>query len=271
MRYGAPFLVADALRRSAQRPGGLVVWALAVAAVLLSGTVLFLIPASPDAAGAASVGYLVAQLSPTPSEATIARLGSEIWTWPGVDAVTFRFPGESDPVPIAQRALLVRLHTPEVRSVVESRLRALTEIVGVQYHQQMAGRTRVPSVSRIGALVALVATLSLAVWIGYRVTSQAVVAWGRELALLRSCGASPAMQRVPFLALGALIGLTGGGLYIGVCWSLWTWGRSLSYLRDVVPSFPHVWGGLVVWGAAIAVGLGLVGSIIVALAPPSHS
>lgn len=271
MRYGTPFLVADALRRSARRPGGLVVWALAVAAVLVSGTALFLIPIASGAPGATSVGYLVAQLSPTPSEAAIARLGSEIWTWPGVDAVAFRFPGESDPVPIAQRALLIRLHTPEVRSAVESRLRALTEIVGVQYHQQSAGRTRVPSAWRIGAVVALVATLSLAVWLGYRGTSQAAVAWGRELALLRSCGASPVMQRAPFLALGAVIGLAGGGLYVGACWSLWTWGRSLSFLRDVVPSFPHVWGGLVVWGAAIGVGLGLAGSLVATLAPPPHS
>lgn len=271
MSYGTLFLMADALRRSGRKPGGLVLWALAVAAVLVSGTALFLLPIAPGASGAAAVGYLIAQLSPSPSEAAIARLGSEIWTWPGVDGVTFRSAGEGDPVPIAQRSLLVRLLSPEVRGTVESRLRALTEVVNVQYHQQSPGRTRVPPASRVGALVALVATLSLALWLGYRVVARSAAAWGRELALLRSCGTSPIMQRAPFVSLGAAIGLAGGGLYIAVCWSLWTWGRSVSYLRDVVPSFPHVWGGLVAWGIAIGLGLGLVGSLIAVLAPSSHS
>lgn len=271
MRYGTPFVVADALRRSARRPARLLGWAVAVAAVLVSGTALFLIPIAPATAGATAVGYLVAQLSPTLSEATIARLGSEIWTWPGVDAVTFRFPGESDPVPIAQRSLLVRLHAPEVRSAVEPRLRSLTEVVGVQYQLQSPGRARASPTSRIAALVALVGTLSLAVWLGYRVTAQVAVAWGRELALLRSCGAGPAMLRAPLLVLGAVIGIVGGGLYVAICWGLWTWGRSLDYLRDVVPSFPHVWGGLVGWGALIGLGVGVVGSLIAALGPSAHS
>ncbi len=271
MRYGTPFLVADALRRSTRRPLGLLLWSLAVAAVLVSGTALFFIPIVPGAAGTTAVGYLVVQLSHSLSEAAIARLGSELWTWSGVEAVTFRFPGESDPVPIAQRSLLVRLHAPEVRSAVESRLRALTEVVGVQYYQRLSERARIPPASRVGALVALVATLSLAVWLGHRVTTQVATAWGRELALLRSCGASPVMLRAPFLVLGALIGAAGGGLYVAIMWGLWTWGRSLPYLRDVVPSFPHVWGGQVVWGALIGAGLGVVGSLIAALGPSTHS
>ncbi len=270
MSSGIVFVVGDALRRSAGRPGGLALWAVAVAAVLVSGTALFLIPTAPGT-GPTAEAYLVAQLASDPSEATIARLGSEIWTWPGVDGVTFRFPGETEPIAITQRSLLVRLLSPEVRSTVEPRLRTLTEVVGVQYHQQSPGRTRVPPASRIGALVALVGTLSLALWLGHRAATRTATAWGRELALLRSCGANPAMQRSPFFALGAVVGLAGGGLYIGICWSLWVWGRSLPYIRDVVPSFPHVWVGVVVWGLAIGAGLGLVGSLIAALAPSAHS
>jgi len=268
--YGTLFLVGDALRRSGRRAGPLALWALAVAAVLVSGTALFLLPTAPGTAGASVEAFLVAQLSPQPSEATIARLGSEIWGWPGVDAVTFRFPGETDPISITQRSLLVRLLSPDVRTAVESRLRALTEVIGVQYHQQSAARTRVSPASRIGALVALVATLSLALWLGHRAASQAAAAWGRELALLKSCGVSPVMRRVPFFALGGVVGVAGGGAYIAICWSLWTWGRSLPFFRDVVPSFPHVWGGLVVWGLTIGGGLGLVASLVAALSSPPH-
>ena len=96
MSRGLWFLIGDVLRRSVTRPAALIGWALAVAAVLLSGTALFLIPTGPGAAGAGAEAYLLAQLSTAPSEAAIAHLASEVWTWPGVDGVMFRFPGEDD-------------------------------------------------------------------------------------------------------------------------------------------------------------------------------
>lgn len=271
MSHGLLFLVGDALRRSLARPAALVLWVLAVAAVLVCGTALFLIPPAPGASGASIEAYLLAQLAPAPSEAAIARLASEIWTWPGVDGVTFRFPGESDPVPIGQRTLVVRLLSPDGRAAVETRLRAMTEVTGVQYHERPAGRPRVPPASRVVALLALVAMLGLALWLGQRAVTGATRAWGKELALLRSCGASPALQRTPFFALGAAAGLAGGGVFIAACWALWSWGRAVPYLRDVVPSFPYVWTGLVVGGLAIGVGLGLVASLIALLTPPAHS
>lgn len=271
MSRGLWFLIGDVLRRSVTRPAALIGWALAVAAVLLSGTALFLIPTGPGAPGAGTEAYLLAQLSTAPSEAAIAQLASEVWTWPGVDGVTFRFPGEDDPVPISQRTLVVRLLSPDARAAVESRLRVLTEVAGVQYHERPFARTRVPPASRIVAMVALVATLALALWLAQRAVTGTATAWGRELALLKSCGVSPALRRTPFLALGAAAGLTGGGLYIVICWALWAGGGSVPYLRDIVPSFPYVWGGLVGSGLAIGVGLGLVGALIVTLSPPSHA
>jgi hypothetical protein len=78
-------------------------------------------------------------------------------------------------------------------------------------------------------------------------------------------------MRAPFFALGALVGLVGGGVYVGMCWALWEWGRAAPYLKDVIPSFPHVWGALVVGGGAIGIGLGLAGSLVATLAPPTHS
>jgi len=271
MSGNIPFLVVDALKRSVRRPGPLVLWALAVAAVLVSGTALFLIPTGPGAAGTPVEAYLLAKLSLGPSETAIARLGSEIVAWPGVDGVTFRFPGETDPVPVSQRSLLVRLMSSDDRTAVEARLRTLTEVTGTEYHVKASARARVPPASRIAAVVALVATLTLCLWQGHRAVTGAAAAWGSELALLRSCGASAAMLRTPFFALGALIGLVGAGFYVGVCWALWEWGRAVPYLKDVVPSFPFVWGELVGVGLAIGVGLGLVGSLVATLAPPAHS
>lgn len=271
MSHGLLFLIGDALRRSLSRPAALLLWVVAVAAVLVSGTALFLIPTGPGTPRAAADAYLLAQLSPAPSEGAIARLGSEIWTWPGVDSVTFRFPGESDPVPISQRTLVVRLLAPDARAAVESRLRALSEVTGVVYHERRPAQTRVPPVGRLVALVALVATLGLALWLGQRGATIAAAAWGKELALLRNCGASLTLQRTPLLALGALVGLVGGGVYIALCWALWSWGRAVPYLPHVVPNFPHVWGGLVAGGLAVGVGLGLVGSLIAVLSFPAHS
>lgn len=271
MSHGIVFLVGDAVRRSVARPVRLILWALTVAAVLVSGTALFLIPTTPATWGAATETFLLARLALDPSEATIARLGSEIWTWPGVDGITFRFPGETDPIPIYERTLVVRLLASDARSAVESRLQALPEVEGVQLYERMSARTRVPPASRIAALVAMVGLLALSLWLGYRAVTGAGAAWGRELALLRSCGAGPALLRTPFFALGALVGAAGGGLYVGASWALWAWGRSVPYLQDLVPTFPYVWEGLVVGGLTIGIGLGLVGTLIATLAPPTHS
>lgn len=271
MSYGISFLVGDALRRSLGRPTALGLWALAVAAVLISGTALFLIPTGPGVPGSPVEAYLLAKLSLSPSETAIARLGSEIVAWPGVDGVTFRFPGETDPVPVSQRSLLVRLMSSDARTAVEARLKTLTEVTGTEYYVKASARVRVPPASRIAAVVALVATLAFCLWQGHRAVTGAAAAWGSELALLRSCGASAAMLRTPFFALGALIGFVGAGFYVGVCWALWEWGRSVPYLKDVVPSFPYVWGALVGGGLAIGVGLGLVGSLVATLTPPAHS
>lgn len=158
---------------------------------------------SAGAGGRTVEAYLLAELAATSSEAAIARLGSEVWAWPGVDVVTFRFPGETTPAPVAGRSLLVRLLTPEARPGVEARLRALPEVVGVQYHER-AARAQVPLSSRAFALVFLGATLALALGLGYRAVAGAERLWGRELALLRSCGVSPAVQRAPFFVLGGL-------------------------------------------------------------------
>ncbi|HAZ30902.1 TPA: hypothetical protein DCY65_04965 [Candidatus Acetothermia bacterium] len=265
------FLVGDAIGRSLGRPVALALWALAVAAVLISGTALFLIPGGPGAPGAAGEAYLLANLSLRPSEAAIARLGSEISTWPGVASVTFRFPGETDPIPVAQRSLLVRLAAPEARGGVEARLRVLTDVTGVEYREQASARGRVPPASRIGAVLALVGTLALSLWLGHRAVTAAARAWARELALLRTCGTSVAVRRAPFYVLGALVGLAGGAAYIGVCWALWEWGRAAPDLKDVIPSFPHVWGALVMGGLGIGTGLGVMGSIVATVAPSAHS
>lgn len=269
MTRGAAFLIADALRRTVVRPLPLLLWAGAVAAALLGGMAFLLLPVGPGGGGRTVEAYLLAELAVTSSEAAIARLGSEVWIWPGVDAVAFRFPGEAAPAPVAGRTLLVRLLTPEARPGVEARLRALPEVVGVQY-QERAARALVPLTSRVVALVFLVATLALALGLGYRAVAGAERLWGRELALLRSCGVSPAGRRAPFFVLGGLVGVAGGTLYLGASWALWRWGSAVPYLRDAVPHFPQVWVGLVGWGLGVGLGLGLLGSLVAAVAPP-HS
>lgn len=267
---GTAFVVGDALRRSLGRPFPLLGWTVAIAAVLLCGTALLLTPTVRGGGGTTVEAFLLAELTSTSSEAAVARLGAEIWTWSGVDGVTFRFPGETDPVAIAGRTLVVRLLSVEARATVEAKLRTLPEVVGVRYHQRTAGRAQIPLATRVVTLVVLVGTLSLALWQGYRAVAGAEALWGRELALLRSCGASPTLRRAPFFALGAGVGAAAGALYVGACWALWMWGRSAPYLQEVVPSFPLVWGGLVTGGLALGVGLGLLGALIASVAP-SHS
>lgn len=272
MNQGFPFVTADVFRRVLRRPGSLLLWAGVVAAVLLSGTALFLIPVGPNSPAQRKMdAYLLARLSPLLSEADIARLGSEVGAWPGVAMVTFRFPGESDPIPITTRSLLVRLASPEGQATVERRLGALSGVVGVEFVQKAAAPTRIPPVSRIAALVALVGTLGLCVWLGHRASAQAVRAWGSELGLLRTCGWSEGSLKIPFLLLGAVVGLLGGALFVAACWALWAWGPGISFLQDMVPHFPRVWPGLVGIGGLTGVGLGLVGAILGTLDLPDHS
>ncbi len=258
------------MARSARKLGALTLWALAVAGVLFSAMVLLLIPARWGEQGRQVEAFFVAQLSPLPSERDIARLGAEILTWPGVEHVAFRFPGETDPVPIPARALLVRL-SRGARDVVEERLKTIPEVEKVEYVEKTVVTARLPPVSRLAAVAALVLTLALSLWLGARGTAQAMHAWREELALLRALGWPEGWLRLPFWGLGLLVGGVAGLLFLGLAWALWFWGPASPAIASFVPYFPRVWPGLLVLGVLVGALLGVVGAVLGSLELSAHS
>jgi len=268
---GIPFALGHALVRSLRRPGALILWVGAVGLALFSGMALLLLPARGTPRDTAVEAFLVARLSPLPPEERIAQLGAEILSMVGVAQVAYRFPGETDPVPISGRSVVVRLSSPAARSEVERRLKLLAEVVGVEYAQRAAAGAQVPPASRIVAVGALVVALVLALTVGQRGAATAGRVWGEELGLLRTVGWGEGLLRLPFLALGGAVGLLATGLFLAVVWALWMWGTAVPALVAFLPYFPRVWPTLLLLGGPVGVALGLVGAGLGALDLPDHS
>ncbi|MBC7092980.1 hypothetical protein H5T53_03105 [Candidatus Bipolaricaulota bacterium] len=263
MSRGRWFLTVEYLKSSLRHGGSLIGWALATAAVLATATALFVLPDSQNPRQPYTQAFLLARLATDLSEAEIAQLGSEVWAWPEVEQVVFRFPGEADPVPVAQRTLLVHLSSGEARASVQGRLSSLKGVAGVEFFQRTVNPPpRLPPISRILALAGLVSALVVCLWLGYRTSARTGHAWQDELALLRSAGVSEASLRVPFLALGGLVGLGGAVIYLAAYWALWGWGQGIPAVQEVAPGFLKGEAVATWLGLLAGVGLGVLGGAV---------
>ncbi len=209
---GFLYVLGDFLRTSLRQAGYLVGWAAAVGAVLASATVLVLVPlgASPTVA---SQHLVVLTLDPLLSEAEINRLAWQIAGWPEAVRVNFRFAGETDPEPLAERALVVEAK-PEGRELLLSRLAKLAGVRKVTTLERRAEQPLLPSGTRLIALAALAVGLALALFLGQHGTRRALALWEKPREILRISGLSPLYWQGPPIALGLAVGMVGAGLFL---------------------------------------------------------
>ena len=253
------FLGGEVLKAARRAAGGLLLWALALALVLAAGTALLLLPAGGKASGPVTEAVLLAGLSLDLSEAAINQLAWRIWAQPEVVQVNFRFPGEDEPVPVESRALVVKLSGPAARRAVEEELDSTPGITEVSYFERtIKPPPRLPLLARILALVGLVLATALALALGRYSVGRLARAWGNALELLRASGFPEVTLRVPFLLVGALVGLLGGAIYVALVWGALSWAADSLAVRELVPELPTC--GPLATGLGLAVGL-LLGTI----------
>lgn len=234
------FLTRDYLRANARQAGFLLAWVLSIVLVLTSGTALVVLP--PDGGGTTQITerFLLLSLDPLVSEAEVARMGWEVGGWPGVLGVTFRFPGEQEPVPIESRTLVVEIQPGGAGDGVAARLAGMPGIRAITPMERSVTRLGMPSGARIGALVALILSLALALWLGFRISSRGRRLWSAEWAVLRQSGLSPLYLRGPSLVLAFLVGIVAAGIYVGLLLGLQSLGSEILIhhvpeLLDLIP------------------------------------
>ncbi len=208
------FAAGDFLRASLPEFGGVLLWILSLALVLLSATALWGLPLQPPAGPVSFHRLFLLNLSPLLSEQDINELTWQIWAWPEVKSVSFRFPGENDPEPVQERGLVVEASPETDGHELLAKLGKLVGVVNVTVWERTVVPPRIPSAARIGAVAALLVGLALSLFLAPRVLRRVQSRWKREQELLRRSGASPLVWRGPVILLAVLAGLLGAGLHL---------------------------------------------------------
>ncbi|MCS7239904.1 MAG: hypothetical protein NZ651_01460 [Candidatus Bipolaricaulota bacterium] len=256
------YVVGDFLRANLRLVWAVLIWGLGICLVLLSATALWRLPPYQATGPASSQRFFLLTLSPLLSEADITKLAWSIWAWSDVVHVAFRFPGESDPEPIRDRTLVVEVPPGSDREETAARLGKLPGVTKIAVVERTTVPPQVPSSARIGAVVALVVTLGLALFWGARVINWAQKRWKKERDLLRGSGAPWFVWRGPTFFLAGLTGIFGAGIHLG---ALWAGGR-------FIPAH-STWSQLVSltpWTIALSILAGLILGLLSTLLSP-HS
>ncbi|RLE27973.1 hypothetical protein DRJ54_07190 [Candidatus Acetothermia bacterium] len=257
------FLTWEMLKAARRNVGGLLLWALTIAVTLAAGTALLLLPAGGRSDGPITEAFLIAGLSVDLSEAAVDELAWQVWAWPEVTQVSFRFPGEQDPVPVEARSLVVKLSQPAARTSVEQKLGATPGITGLTYVERtVKPPPRIPVLARVLALIGLALAGAAAIALGRLTVEKLARSWGNALELLRSSGLPESTLRIPFLAIGALVGLVGGGLYVALLWGALAWAVDDPAVRELVPQITTC--GPLASGLGVSIGLvlGVLGGLV---------
>lgn len=208
------FASGDFLRANLRGIGGILLWVLGLTLTLLSLTALWGFPPHQPAGPASSQRLFLLQLNPLLSEQDINRLAWQIWAWPEVWSVSFRFPGESEPEPVGERTLVVEPRPGGNLEGLATHFEKIPGVTNVAVLERTVLPAQVPSVARIGAIAGLLGGLSLSLLLGIRVLGQARRRWQKERDLLRHSGASPLIWRGPEVFLALVAGLLSAGLHL---------------------------------------------------------
>jgi len=257
------FLLTEALKVALGHLWRFGLWALTLVLVLAAGTALLLLPAGSEAHRPVTQAFLLATLSPELSEQDIDELAWRIWEQGGVDRVNFRFPGEEEPTTVQDRTLVVLLGDPAIRPQVQEQLAQAAGILDVRYLERtVKPPPRLPSVARILALVGLVLGLSLALWLGRWAMGKQAESWSEAIHLLRTSGLPEFTLRLPFLVMGAFVGLVGALIYVGLLWGALSWAQGAQAVRQVVPLFLTCGPLATALGLLVGILLGAVGGVL---------
>jgi len=269
VKAGLGFIVWDGLRALLGAVGRGAAWSVAIAAVLLAGTAVVLLPDHEEARQPETQLIVLAYLERDLSEDDINRLAWEAWRWPEVSHQGFRFVGENEPKEIQRRALVLHVEDEQARIEVEDRMAAADGVAGVeQLRRTLTPPPRLPPASRIGALIGLVGALAATVVLARWSMAAMASRWNNELALLRQTGLRESVLRLPFLAAGALVGLTGAALYLGCYWGVWAWAQQVPVVLDAAPALETGGPMATAIGILVALLLGLLGALLGY--PPRH-
>jgi len=225
---------------------------------------------------------IVADLQPRASANEIGALQAEISAKPEVASVSYvsadealaRFRArlaeqgredltsylEYNPLPAS---LEVRLRDPHVYGDVTETLRASPIVADVQEIQKLVDQVlTVTNVLRTGGIVVLSLVGLTVLFIIINTIRLAVVARADEIEVMRLVGASDAFIRWPFVFEGALVGLLGAAITLGL---LYAAGQPLGrFMFDFFRVLPLQFGALardlVVLVLGAGLGLGVVGS-----------
>ncbi len=258
MNSGILFIVWDGLRATLGAAGRWSIWCVTIAAALVAGTAVVILPEDDEPRGPETQLFVLAYLAQELSEDDINRLAWETWQWPEVSQQGFRFSGETTPKDIPRRALVLQVGSESARVTVEQRLQAANGVAGVeQLRRTVTPPPRLPATSRLGALVGLVLALGGSVLVARWAVAAMATRWQNELALLRQSGVREAFLRVPFLAAGATTGLAAAALYLACYWGVRAWAQGTPEVLQATPALAA--------GGATATALGLVAGILLGM------
>jgi len=257
------FLLTEVLKAALGHLWRFCLWALTLVLVLAAGTALLLLPAGSEANRPVTQAFLLATLSPELSEQDIDELAWRVWEQDGVGQVNFRFPGEEEPAAVQDRTLVVLLGDPALRSQVQERLVSEAGILDVRYLERtVKPPPHLPSVARILALVGLVLGLALALFLGRWAMGRLAQSWNEAMNLLRTSGLPESTLRLPFLAIGAFVGLVGALVYVGFLWGALSWAQGEQVVRQAVPLFFSCGPLATALGLLVGILLGVVGGVL---------
>lgn len=223
------------------------------------------------------VAYL---LRGTPAEA-IAQASTDIAAYPEVQEVSYvsedaalerarreltEFKDayrdlKTNPLPASLEVRLKPGHRDEASATrVAERLKGYQFVDDVRYGRDWVAKLdRIRDIAGLVGLVIGLAFAVVAVVIIGTTIRMAVLQRAREIGIMRLVGASNWFVRGPFLLEGALKGLLGGLVAIGLCWLAFTAVQENSGLFSGLVFFPRPYlGAIVAFGAAI----GLAGSLV---------
>ncbi len=263
MSSGVLFIIGDALRAMLGCAGRWIPWSLTMAAALVAGAAVVILPGEEEPPAPATHLFVLAYLEQALSEEEVNRLAWETWSWPEVSQQGFRFAGESEPKDIQRRALVLQVADEQARVVVEDRLHAADGVAGVeQLRRTVAPPPRLPGASRIGALVGLVLSLAGSIVLARWAMGAMVSRWTSELTLLRQAGLQETLLRLPFLAVGAVAGVGAAALYLACYWGVRAWAQGVPAVLEAAPALTTGGATATVLGVLVAVLLGLLGAAL---------
>lgn len=254
---GAFFVLVEMLRTSIREWARWAGFAGAVALMLASGSAMALLQGGGKEEAPGSTWCLVARVSEELSDQKLNELAWDLWALKGVERVSFRFPGDELPGGGSSegRALLLWAQGEEAARSLKERIPHVAEgkVTAVELLSlKHPAPARLPPLSRVISLVALVFFAFLSLVLGRSAVARTHERWRNEWDLLRFAGLDPRVLVGLFLGVVILWSLLGCALYLVVYEGLRMGIGGIPGVREIAPGYAA--GGAFPYLAAFIVG-----------------